>query len=76
MNRNGLTEFCLNAWPIGSGTIRKCSLVRVGVALLEEVCHGGGGAGCSSKAYGSRCSNSQLLHKHHVCLNVIKLLKL
>jgi hypothetical protein len=43
MNRNGLTEFCLNAWPIGSGTIRKCSLVRVGVALLEEVCHGGGG---------------------------------
>jgi hypothetical protein len=26
------------AWPIGSGTIRRCGLVEVGVALLEEVC--------------------------------------
>jgi hypothetical protein len=32
----------LNAWPIGSGTILKCDLVGVGVALLEEVCHCGG----------------------------------
>jgi hypothetical protein len=27
----------------GSGTIRKCGLVGVGVVLLEEVCHCGGG---------------------------------
>jgi hypothetical protein len=26
---------------IGSGTIRKCGLVGVGVALLEKVCHWG-----------------------------------
>ena len=24
---------CLNAWPIGSGTIRRCGLVGVGVSL-------------------------------------------
>jgi hypothetical protein len=29
-------------WP-GSGTIRKWGLGRVGMALLEEVCHCGGG---------------------------------
>ena len=29
----------LNAWPIGSTTIRKCGLVGVGVVLLQEVCH-------------------------------------
>ena len=27
----------------GSGTIKRCGLVGVGVALLEEVCHCGGG---------------------------------
>jgi hypothetical protein len=27
----------------GSGTIRRCGFVRVGVALLEEVCHCGCG---------------------------------
>ena len=26
---------CLNAWLIGSSTIRRCGLVGVGVALLE-----------------------------------------
>jgi hypothetical protein len=26
----------------GSGTVRVCSLVGVGVALLKEVCHCGG----------------------------------
>ena len=29
--------------PIGSGTIRTCGFVEVGMALLEEVCHCGGG---------------------------------
>jgi hypothetical protein len=29
----------LNAWPIESSTVRRCGLVGVGVALLEEVCH-------------------------------------
>jgi len=27
---------CLNAWPVGSGTIRRYGPVGVGVALLEE----------------------------------------
>jgi hypothetical protein len=30
---------CLNAWPIGSGTIRRCGLIGVGMVLLEEVYH-------------------------------------
>jgi hypothetical protein len=34
---------CLNAWPTGSGTIRRCGLVGVGVALLEEEHLYGGG---------------------------------
>ena len=33
----------LNILGPGSGTIRRCGLVRVSVALLEEVCHCGGG---------------------------------
>jgi hypothetical protein len=33
----------LNTWPIGCGIIRRHGLVRVGVTLLEEVCHCGGG---------------------------------
>ena len=33
----------LNVPGSGSGTIRKCGLVRVGVVLLEEVCHCGRG---------------------------------
>ena len=31
---------CLNAWSMGSGTIRRCGLVGVDVALLEEVVEG------------------------------------
>ena len=31
------------AWPMGSETIRRCGLVGVGVAFLEEVCHCVGG---------------------------------
>jgi hypothetical protein len=27
------------AWPMGNGTIRRCGLVGIGVALLEETCH-------------------------------------
>lgn len=34
---------CLNVWPIGSDTIRRCVLVRIGVSLLEEIYHCGGG---------------------------------
>ena len=33
----------LNMLGPGHGTIRRCGLVEVGVALLEEVCHCGGG---------------------------------
>ena len=36
--------WCLEyAWPIGSGPIRRCSLLGVNVVLLKEVCHCGGG---------------------------------
>ena len=35
----GTTYSGLNMLGPGSGTIRKCDLVGVGVALLEEVCH-------------------------------------
>jgi hypothetical protein len=33
----------LNVLGLGSSTIRRCGLVRGGVALLEEVCHCGDG---------------------------------
>jgi hypothetical protein len=40
LNRNGPhRRMCLNAWPLGNGTIRRGGLVRVGMALLEAVCH-------------------------------------
>ena len=32
----------VNAWPMGTSTIRRCVLVGVGVVLLEAVCHCGG----------------------------------
>jgi hypothetical protein len=39
LNRNGSHRLMsLNAWPTG-----RCGLVRIGMALLEEVCHSGGG---------------------------------
>lgn len=47
--RTGWTRFCMllwwfeYTWPKGSGTIRMCGLVVVGVALLEEVHHCWGG---------------------------------
>jgi hypothetical protein len=53
LKMNGLHRLmCLNACPIGTRlhrlmclnvcTTRRCGLVRVGVVLLEEVCHRGG----------------------------------
>ena len=44
MVRIGLApiDLCLNDWSTGSA-IRRCVLVGVGVALLEEVSHFGGG---------------------------------
>jgi hypothetical protein len=40
LNRKGhYKRKCLNACPIGTGTIKKCGLVGVIVALLEIVCH-------------------------------------
>lgn len=39
LSRNGCyNPMCLDIWPIGSGTIRNCSLVGVAVAMLKEVC--------------------------------------
>jgi hypothetical protein len=34
---------CLIAWHIGNGTIRRYDFEGVGVALLKELCHCGGG---------------------------------
>jgi hypothetical protein len=48
-NSNGLHGLKgLNAWPIGYGITRRCGLVSVVVALLEEVCLGGGGLSVSN----------------------------
>jgi hypothetical protein len=33
----------LYAWPMGSGTSKRYGFARIGVALLEEVCHCVGG---------------------------------
>ena len=39
LNRYGsLRLMCLNAWPIRSGTIRRCGLIEVGVPYLEQMC--------------------------------------
>ena len=44
LNRNGPYRLvCLNAWPIKNSTIRRCNLVGVSLAFLEEVCHCGVG---------------------------------
>jgi hypothetical protein len=40
LNRYGLHRFmCLKCLAIGSGTIRRCDLIGVGMAFLEKVCH-------------------------------------
>jgi hypothetical protein len=40
LNRFGPhVDSCLNAWPTGSDTIRRCELIGIGIDLLEEVCH-------------------------------------
>jgi len=42
VNLNMKAECCgLNMLGPGSGTLRRCGLVGVGVALWEEVCHCG-----------------------------------
>jgi hypothetical protein len=41
-NRNGLHRgLGLHACPIRNDTIRRSGLVRIGVTLMEEVCHCG-----------------------------------
>lgn len=43
LNRNGPYRLvCVNAWHIGSSTIRRSSLIGVSMALLDDVCHCGG----------------------------------
>jgi hypothetical protein len=41
----------LNMLSSGSGNIKRCELVGVGVALLEEVCHCAGGCWDSSPSH-------------------------
>lgn len=39
-NRKSFYKFtCLNSWVIENGSIRRCQLVEIGVAVLEEVHH-------------------------------------
>ena len=55
LNRNGSHRFmCLNAWPIEDDTVRRCGLIGIGVALLEEVCP------CGLRGF--RCSVRPHLH--------------
>ena len=62
VNRNGHHGLpCLNAWPIGSGTIRRCGLVGQSVALLEEGCHCGAGFEVSYAQAMPSVANSFLL---------------
>ena len=43
LNRLGPRRFMyLDAWPTGTDTIRRCVLVGIGVALMEEVLDCGG----------------------------------
>ena len=50
---------CLNTWPIGSEIIKNCGL-RVGVALLEEVCLCGGRI-CRFPMFKLHCGTQSLL---------------
>ena len=40
---NPIAQWFEYAWPMGSGTIRRCGLIGGGVAFPKEVCHCGGG---------------------------------
>ena len=40
---SGCLQWFEYAWPMESGNVRKCGFVGVGVPLLEEVHHCGGG---------------------------------
>jgi hypothetical protein len=80
LNMYGLDRLmCFTVWPIESGTIRRFDLVRIGVALLEEVCHWELAltSSLSSVTVSSHCRwvqilNSQLL-QHHVCMHATML---
>jgi hypothetical protein len=67
-----------------NGTIRRCGLVGVGVALLEEVCHCGAGFEVQSSSYTQgdtqspaafrlRCRTLSSILQHHVCLHAAML---
>lgn len=72
---------CFNARPTGCGTMRRYSLIRIGVALLEEVRHRRGRFGVSyAQALPNVCGSQSLLPAdqgvelsaplhHHVCLH-------
>ena len=70
---------CLNAWPIGSDTIRWCGLLRIGVAFLQKVCHCGDGLwGSVLKLHpvweslflaAFRSGYKTSAPQHHVCLH-------
>jgi hypothetical protein len=71
----------LNMLGPESGTIWWCSLVRIGVALLEEACHYVGSEVLHSNSTQRgrelfpsflwiKMQNSQLLLQYHVCLEV------
>ena len=55
---------CLNAWPIGSDTIRRYGLVGIGVPLLEEGCHCVIGFEVSDTLTRGRALLSRLLNQH------------
>ena len=61
---------CLNAWPMGSNTIRRCGLVGLGGVLLEKwglLCSAQNEILVSSLVLTEHDINSWLLY-YHVCL--------
>jgi hypothetical protein len=66
VSRNGThRRMFLNAWSIGSGTIRRCGVAGVGVALLEELCHFGAGFAVSYAQATPSVAQSLLLPVDH-----------
>jgi hypothetical protein len=64
----------LDMFDLVSGTFRRCNLVEGGVALLEEVCHFGGGLwNPSPTCLKSRCRLLKRLLQEHICLGAVML---
>jgi len=62
---NGYELHSVWAWPLGSGSIRRCGLIGADVILLEEVCHYGAGFEASYAQATPSVTYSLLLLAYH-----------